>query len=221
MSQNPPKYGIPFRIDDYCSNPVVQPFTPPVKTQRRQQQDRMAGTQVTPLTPLPQANNQLAITETKLTAGDMAVSSTLNYKPIAPAARALYSSETLMPRHSEAHRASSEALAYNRVSTVLIQRRLPADKPSGISNQINVMHNHDHGKIKDQDIVGIISSEPKLDLKTEYTNPESPYTENQKKNNAMSNQWKCVKYACCCMCGCTICTSTIGLIIALCYEFLG
>jgi hypothetical protein len=199
MSQNPPKYGIPFRIDDYCSKQVVQPFPPPVKTQRRQQQDRMSGIQVP---------------------------STLNYKPTAPQVQQLNSSETLMPRNTEAHRASSEAWAYNRVSMVLIQRRLPADKQSGISNQINVMHTHDHGKIKDQDIVGIISNEPKLDLKAESPNTESPNTEspnkeNQKTNNATGNQWRCVKYICCCMCGCTICTSTISVLIALCYELLG
>ncbi len=164
LGNSPPKYGVPFRMDDYRSNPTVQQFPQPVKTQRRQQQEAM--TQQPQPKPFPQPIS-MPITETKLTAGDMAV---------------------------------------------LIQRRLPADKLSGISNQTEFSQNKPTDKHKGP----VIINEPMLVM---ASNDE--IKENANPNIGTSNQWKCVKYACCCMCGCTICTSTLGLIIALYYEWLG
>ena len=125
---SPPKYGVPFRMDDYQNRVVVQP----VKTQRRQQQDNIDN------------------------------------------------------------------------MGVLIQRRLPADKLSGIHNQTEFSQIKPPDKNKHKQVM--------------TSNDEIKENTNTNTNIGTSNQWKCVKYACCCMCGCTVCTTAIGLMIALCYE---
>ncbi len=96
MSHDVPGYGVAFRIDDYRNRPTLQPVPQPVKTQRRRQQDSLAKVnqpqqqtiqQPIPLPkqePIPLPKQQpipkpfpqplpMPITETKLTASDMAV----------------------------------------------------------------------------------------------------------------------------------------------------
>ncbi len=177
MSQSVPGYGIAFRIDDYIKRPSIQPSLPPMKTQRRQQQDvdvRCNQTQP-PAThkPMPQLQHiqqlQEQYSETKLTASDMAV---------------------------------------------LIQRRLPADKLYKLeSNQtLNPCQKQAH---EQPDL--IINNEPKKDLASAINEVGSTCanTTNVCKNNTALTG---IKYICGCICGCTVCTTTVGLIIALCYE---
>lgn len=105
-------------------------------------------------------------------------------------------------------------------TAVLIHRRVPADKlfhsdrPFEITNSIEpkIESNNIQNKVGCE----LVSCEPK----PESTKTEPINSEIKKTNNGISSKLKCVKYTCYYMCGCTICTTTIGLVIALCHEYL-
>lgn len=223
MNKQAPKYGIPFRIENYTKNPVLEKQQSnsgeheekliPIKTPRRRQiNTKIENTQTSELEIIPPINKL-----TNMEKHDELISNINNTFKEQSFNNNSHGNVVLSKRINDTKLTACEI-------SELVMRRLPANELFEIVNSDNKQPSKTIDKC-DQCKTAVIIQQPtfinsKEAINTNF-NDKNDENKEQKKENPCSENWQFVKCACCFICGCSACTTILSTCIVLYYEYLG